>query len=129
MGLFKRLFGRREEAEPKFELGEYPALKAEPSLPVHEGFAMPPDVSAQPSASPPGLELSSAPLPPARPGLAPVSVSPPVDLSQEMKLVQSKLDTIKAMLENINQRLDRLEQQKGREEVVVPLSVQRWRSA
>ncbi len=143
MGIFSKLaFWKREEAAP-LELGQYPALEAGPPsarMPEFGPSGGPglTEMPAEPFGGPmPHLaELGPAPSPPmgmraplAPSAFAPAPVAPPADMTRDMQVVQAKLDTLKALLDNINAKLDRLERsQPPREEAeTIPLSVRRWR--
>ncbi len=138
MGLLDKLKFWKKEEPAGFELGKYPALEAGPALP---GQPMP---GGMPGMIPPsGLtempteDFGPAPFPPAMRGqpsfapaqpMAPPQAMPGADVSRDMQVVQAKLDTLKALLDSVISKLDRLERaQQPKEEEAVPLSVRRWR--
>jgi hypothetical protein len=88
----------------KLDLNLPPLESAKPSPPapeIHELSYMPP-VEPSPFGQPSALKEAES----YRGELA------SKDLSRSIELLSSKLDTIKAMLENLNHRLDKLESQK-----------------
>lgn len=149
MGLLDKLkFWKHEEG---FELGKYPALEQPPGTEVQSmappsaaGLTEAPAETPQvfgpqqqfedlgPAPPPPmtGIgrgQLSVAPL---RESFSPI-VSPSAPAPQyptgDMQVVNAKLDTLKALLDNIAAKLDRLERSQQKEEVeVIPLQ-RRWR--
>jgi hypothetical protein len=151
MSLLDRLkFWKREEPA-EFELGRYPGLEAAPPAelpgmapPGGAGITempagMPSEIPGGMPAGgpPPGMEdLGPTPIPPLRgsagqpvPSIISPSMMPPPGAAQpmgDMQLVNAKLDTLKALLDSINARLERMErQQRPLEEE--PMAVRRWR--
>jgi hypothetical protein len=107
MGFFSFL---KEKRQPSFKGGGIEPLKLDINLPpIH---------SIPSSAIPETPEVPSFNLPPQPTFDAPSSFrdadsykaeTGAKDLSRSVELISSKLDTIKAMLENLNHRLDKLE--------------------
>lgn len=125
MGFWDKLKFWKHEELPAFEPGRYPGLESG-SLP--ESFAPPagPELGMH-------EDIGPAPLPPVRPQLAPVpapgAFAQPIqqaDAQRDFQVVNAKLDTLKALLDNINAKLDRLERAQQAEESV-PLAVRRWK--
>lgn len=123
MGVLDKLkFWKKEEFED-FKLPEAPASPAAPAPEPFgaDGMAPPSPASPPPSGLPdfPGHERplpSESQQPPDQPFI-PQSFQERQDFSKspvrpdsQMDLISSKLDTIKAQLESVIQRLDRLEQ-------------------
>jgi len=97
----------------------------EPQMPSMEPGATPPGMDQQAGGMPPGMEHLG--MPPSGPGINEPPAAPPeqhvptafaqleqpaqqgMSTEQQLQLISSKLDTIKAQLETILQRLDRLE--------------------
>ncbi len=103
MGLFSKLFGKKKEEElaleeplPKEPLG----LEEKPSLPETPSPELPPHL-AEPAPS-------SVPSQP--PGISP----------RDIELLNSKLDTLKAILNSMDQRLANLEKAAGIEQKKMP---------
>lgn len=135
MGFLDKLkFWKREEEMPQFDMGKYPGLEATPPSAEMRSFAPPGSAGI---TEPPQLdELGPAPLPPVRgiggmpapSAFAPAPSAPAYDVSRDMQVVQAKLDTLKALLDSVIGKLERIERaQPSREEEAVPLSVRRWR--
>jgi hypothetical protein len=142
MGLLDKLqFWKRKEEE-SFDMGSYPALTERPAPPAMQGMDMPPGAMAgmhtgmpgENAPAMPGLDdMSQVPPPPMR-GLggqpapsafAPAPIQQPQgpDVGREMQVVNAKLDTLKALLDSVNMKLDRMERaQTPKEEVeIIPL--------
>jgi len=104
MGFFSFLKKKNEsmfpEIEPlKLDLGKHPMETVRPS----PAAPLTPEV--------PSFEPSfNLPSPP------PLFKEGPREMSRDIELLSSKLDTIKAMLENLGHRLERLEQQQQAKE-------------
>ena len=123
MGLMDKIMFWKKE--PELELGKYPGLEAGPAsaeMPAmgpgpSPGITEPPAPIGGPSpleeigpAPPPPTPLGRAPAipaPTAFPSAAPSAVPAPSDAAHEM--INVKLDTLKALLESINTRLERME--------------------
>lgn len=137
--LDKLQFWKHRETED-FDMGSYPALTDRPQQ-GPPGMDMPPGAMAgmhtgmpgENAPSMPGLDdMSQVPPPPMR-GLggqpapsafAPAPMQAPgPDVGREMQVVNAKLDTLKALLDSVNMKLDRMERaQAPKEEVeVIPL--------
>jgi hypothetical protein len=96
------------------------------------------DIGNAPPAPFPGMGTEGR-MPAGRGQLAPSAFAPaPVmqspgaaqgyDSSRDMQVVNAKLDTLKALLDSVNAKLDRMERsQAPKEEEAIPLSVRRWR--
>ena len=155
MGLLSRLFGKKDS--PELELGKYPDLEAGPGLGQPQEMSspgglglteMPPsegamtgfeDIGNAPPAPIAGMGMPADRGVPgmrgqlAPPGaFAPAQVMPSApqgyDASRDMQIVNAKLDTLKALLDSVNAKLDRMERsQAPKEEEAIPLSVRRWR--
>jgi hypothetical protein len=132
-----------------FDLGQYPGLEANAPLePLGEGRfpenPVPELNELGPAPLPPqgmgrGQGIAS-PLAPTRAGAsadpssfltqpAPSNFAPsqaPQDSSREFQVVNAKLDTLKAILDGINAKLDRMDAPKKEEVELVPLQ-RRWR--
>ncbi len=105
MGIFGRLFGKKKEEDelglepmPKENLG----LEEKPVIPEAPGQELPPHL-AEPSA--PTLTA------PTTPG----TISP-----RDIDLLNSKLDTLKAILNSMDQRIANLEKAAGVEQKKMP---------
>jgi hypothetical protein len=130
MGLLDKLmFWKREEAVPSFEALSFPELQSppgtapQPFAPPEAGITSPPDLGPAP---PPPTEFREQQF--VRPGFtsAPQAMSPPAEANRDAQLVHAKLDTLKALLESVNAKLDRLERAQTKEELPVA-EVRRWR--
>ena len=121
MGMFDKLkFWKREEEMPE--------------LP-HEEFTRPEETSLPEQHAPPGMEqfgmprpipgLTEPPVEPSVPSAMPQAFAQQAAMSsdQQLQLINSKLDTIKAQLETVLQRMDRLE----KKDDLSPYQ-QRWRN-
>lgn len=134
MGIFDKLkFWKREEEIPQFDMDRYPGVETTPPGAELQGMAPP---GGRGITEPPMEDLGPAPLPPSRgmggipapSAFAPAPSAPPYDVSRDMQVVQAKLDTLKALLDSVVGKLERIERaQQPREEEAVPLSVRRWR--
>jgi hypothetical protein len=121
-GLPEEQFGRAAPGLPEERFGRAPPeMRNDPFGPAEDlGPAPPPPMSGI------GRQMSVSPLaPPASPVM---QVSQGVSAAQnDMQVVNAKLDTLKALLDNITAKLDRLERTQQKEEVeVIPLQ-RRWR--
>ena len=118
MGLLDKIMFWKKEEEP---LPEFPApaemTPAEPSAPMGmEHFGMP---RPMPGVTEPPVEAPA--FAPPQSFQQQQQFAPSTE--QQLQLISSKLDTIKAQLETVLQRLDRLE----RKDELSPYQ-QRWRS-
>lgn len=107
-GLFGKKKKKEELAPPEMGLGrEYElGLKLPEEEMVGAGIApkamaVPAGEPAAPAAAPMGAPPGFAPQP------MPMAAPPPI--SKDIELLSAKLDALKALLENINQRLQNLE--------------------
>lgn len=125
MGLLDKLRFWKKEEPAGFELGKYPALERAPVAEM-PGMAVPPSEGL---TEMPAMEevrpAPPAPFPERPPAFAPTQALP--DMAREMQVVNAKLDTLKVLLDNINAKIDRLEQRQQKEEEPISLSVRRWR--
>ncbi|MGH8742923.1 MAG: hypothetical protein ACREUY_01445, partial [Burkholderiales bacterium] len=72
------------------------------------------------SADQPALLALPAQL---QPAFAAPAAAPAADMSREMQVVNAKLDTLKALIDSISAKLDRIERSQQKEEEAVPLSI------
>ena len=119
MGLLEKVMFWKKK-EPELELGKYPGLETVPpgaEMPAM-GPAPAPGITEPPAPTGPSPleEIGPAPPPPTplgRPSAvpAPTAFQPPAAVSPggDMQMVNVKLDTLKALLESINTRLERME--------------------
>jgi len=111
--------------------------RAAPGMPEERFGRAPPEMRNEPFG--PAEDLGPAPPPPmmgigrGQMSVSPLAppASPVMQISQggagDMQVVNAKLDTLKALLDNITAKLDRLERTQQKEEVeVIPLQ-RRWR--
>ena len=131
--LDKLMFWKKEEDLPKLPVGRFPDLEAPglgrppglPPAPGGPGLTEAPSLGEDlgPAPSPPQLQPVQPPAPRAfQP--APVQQGPAMS-PDSMQIINAKLDTLKALIENMNVKLDRMEKQKTEEEI--PVAVRRWR--
>ena len=137
--LDKLMFWKKEEALPELPVGKFPELETPglarppglPPAPGGPGLTEPPSMGEDlgPAPSPPQLQpVQTPPAPRAfSPSPAPAQQGPAQTMSQDsMQVINAKLDTLKALIENMNIKLDRMEKQKTEEEI--PVAVRgRWR--
>lgn len=110
---------------PDFAESDQPGRR--PALPGEMAPGAMPHLEELGPAPPPPMRGIGAPAPSAF-APAPVMQPPAADLSRDMQIVQAKLDTLKALLESVTTKLERLDRKlPEREEEAVPLSVRRWR--
>lgn len=106
--------------------GEMPAAGGPAPHPEEFGPAPPPPLVRGPGAPAPSAFAPALAGPAAMPTGAAIGAAP--DLTRDMQIVQAKLDTLKALLDSVISKLERIERgQQPKEEEAVPLSVRRWR--
>ncbi|MEM4247557.1 MAG: hypothetical protein QXR48_03850 [Candidatus Woesearchaeota archaeon] len=137
MGLLDKLKFWKKEEPAGFELGKYPALERGPAaempdmaMPPSEGLTEMPSMEEVRLAPPAPFSEMGRQAAPAPSAFAPAMPAPSaaLDMTREMQVVNAKLDTLKALLDGINAKLDRLERaQMPKEEEPISLSVRRWR--
>jgi hypothetical protein len=129
-------------------MGSAPGMPGLTEMPASEGaMAGFEDIGNAPPAPFPGMPGASAIEQPGRslalPGGLPVGrgqsapsafapapvqqVQPQQDIMRDMQIVNAKLDTLKALLDSVNVKLDRIERVQAPREEPVELSVRRWR--
>lgn len=110
MGIFSRLFHKKEE---ELDL-EKPLPGEEPHLEEHLGLEEKPVIpETAPAELPPHLEEPGVPAPAAVP-------TPPASPQRDLELINSKLDTLKAILNSLDQRIASLEKAAGLEQKKMP---------
>ncbi len=127
-GMPEEQFGRAAPGMPEERFGRAPPGMRE------EAFGPAPQDDLGPAPPPPMMgigrgQMSVSPLAPAREVVSPQmpQFSAAQSSQNDMQVVNAKLDTLKALLDNITAKLDRLEHTQQKEEVeVIPLQ-RRWR--
>ncbi len=102
MGIFSRLFGKKDEAgleDSSLNLEEQPIIPE-----AEEGQELPPH-----------LTEPEAPLSPSMPSQPSGAIT-----SRDVELINSKLDTLKAILNSMDQRIAHLEKAAGVEQKKMP---------
>ena len=120
MGIFSKLFGKKNEdldSDLLLNLKQAPSEEPFPKEPLGlEEKPVIPETPTQPTELPPHLEepLLGTPTAPSTP------TTPAPTSQRDLELINSKLDTLKAILNSMDQRIANLEQAAGIEKKKMP---------
>ncbi|MBI2573478.1 hypothetical protein HYV86_06450 [Candidatus Woesearchaeota archaeon] len=128
MGIFDKLLGRKDEPNIDFDALTKHELERDPFKPQSDPFSPQTDSFDQPSSAFPSTPTFTTPTRPSpyqephfsspeppRFSSSSQNASGPYGRDKELELINSKLDTIKAMLAAMEQRLNSLEQPPSQE--------------
>ena len=122
MGIFDKLFHRHKEDDIFGDMGKDPFGKEPSAEEDRLGLQSSSPIPESPPEETPSHDpfATQPPESPVHPGVTPTTPTAPGTVDRDIELVSSKLDTIKAILTSMDQRIAKLEKAAGVEEKKMP---------